>query len=211
MEQLAARNKTYPIQYDTDPLGDNDPNVPWLAPGRLLVFAKYQPLLNDTFNATGTVDGKAIIVRKGYNTIVRSPQRFIGYWADITEHVVPGTDQELKLTLPSAGTAEWIVKNGALLAGDDITTINTTVADAEKLCKKTDGCSGFTWSKPKGSAESCADAAQPSNAQIDKMYLKSTMSGNGDAAWCSVVQPAVPVGVFFENVQVIFSQTFSEQ
>lgn len=54
MEQLAERNKTYPIKYDMDPLGDNDPNVPWLAPGRLLIFAKYKPLLNDTFNATGT-------------------------------------------------------------------------------------------------------------------------------------------------------------
>ena len=57
------------------------------APGRLLIFVKYRPLLNDTFNATGSIDGKPLIVRKGYNSIVRSPQRFIGYWADATEHI----------------------------------------------------------------------------------------------------------------------------
>ena len=78
MLQLKARNATYPIEYDTDPSGNNDANVPWLAPGRLLVFAKYRPLLNDSFNATAVIDGQPVIVRKAYNTIVRSPARFIG-------------------------------------------------------------------------------------------------------------------------------------
>jgi hypothetical protein len=42
MAQLAALNKTYPLVYDLDPLGNDDANVPWLAPGRLLIFVKYR-------------------------------------------------------------------------------------------------------------------------------------------------------------------------
>ena len=75
LAQLRALNRSYPLQYDTDPQGDNDPNVPWLAPGRLLVFVKYKPLLSDKFDAVGAIDGRAIVVRKGYNTIVPSPAR----------------------------------------------------------------------------------------------------------------------------------------
>jgi hypothetical protein len=41
-----------------------------------------------------------------------------------------------------------------------------------------------------------------------KMYLKSGMSGNADAAWCNVVLPAKLVGVFFENVETIYSSEF---
>ena len=56
LQDLKARNASYPLVYDTDPLGTDDANVPWLAPGRLLVFAKYKPLLNDTFNASGAIE-----------------------------------------------------------------------------------------------------------------------------------------------------------
>lgn len=78
MAQLAALNTSYPIKYDLSLDGNDDANVPvkspapltqqvvgrarldssprvlvqWLAPGRLLIFIKYRPLLNDTFNAT---------------------------------------------------------------------------------------------------------------------------------------------------------------
>lgn len=131
MDQLTTRNKTYPVVWDTDPDGNNDPNVPWLAPGRLVVFAKYMPLLDDTFNATGTVDGKPIIVRKAYNTVVRSAARFIGYWADVTDAVVPGTPQELALELPQF-VSSWTTKQGALLAGSDLDSFNGTAAEAEK-------------------------------------------------------------------------------
>ena len=76
MAQLAARNRSYPLVYDLDPNGNNDANLPWLAPGRLLIFIKYRPLLNDTFNATGSIDGKPLIVRKAYNTVsVRANER----------------------------------------------------------------------------------------------------------------------------------------
>lgn len=94
--------------------------VPWLAPGRLLIFVKYRPLLNDTFNATGEIDGKPLIVRKGYNTIVRSPQRFIGYWADATQHIKPGTQQKLTLMLPGNRNDGYEVSNGFIAAGNDL-------------------------------------------------------------------------------------------
>lgn len=94
--------------------------VPWLAPGRLLIFIKYRPLLNDTFNATGEIDGKPLIMRKGYNTIVRSPQRFIGYWADVTQHIRPETRQNLTLTLPGSSEDGYVVSNGYIAAGNDL-------------------------------------------------------------------------------------------
>jgi hypothetical protein len=97
--------------------------VPWLAPGRLLIFVKYRPLLNDTFNATGAIDGTPLIMRKGYNTIVRSPGRFIGYWADATEHVKPGTAQKLTLTLPGSSKDGYVVSNGFIAAGNDLVRV----------------------------------------------------------------------------------------
>ena len=75
LAQLKALNRSYPLEYDTDPEGNNDPNVPWLAPGRLLIFVKYKPLLSDVFNVVGAIDGESILVRKGYNTIVPSAAR----------------------------------------------------------------------------------------------------------------------------------------
>ena len=91
LRQLEARNASYSMPYDTDPDGNNEANVPWLAPGRLLVWAKYAPApLDDAFNVTGDVDGAPLVVRKAYNTIVPSAARFIGYWADVTAMVKPG-------------------------------------------------------------------------------------------------------------------------
>ena len=117
------------------------------APGRLLIFVKYRPLLNDTFNATGSIDGKPLIVRKGYNSIVRSPQRFIGYWADATEHIKAGTKQTLKLTLPGSAHDGYLVQNGFINQGSDIGQSNMTIEEAEKQCSTQDACVGFTFEK----------------------------------------------------------------
>ena len=108
IDQLKARNASYPIEYNTDPSDSDDANVPWLAPGRLLIFVKYQTPIDDTLNVTGTIDGRALLVRKAYNTIVRNAGRFIGHWADVTHLVVPGKRQTLTLQLPGQ----------ALLSGD---------------------------------------------------------------------------------------------
>ena len=47
-------------------------------------------------------------VRKAYNTIVPSSQRFIGWWADVSAHVVPEKVQRLTLQLPPP--AGWTVR-----------------------------------------------------------------------------------------------------
>ena len=84
MEQLRARNSSYPVVYNTDPQDTDDANVPWLAPGRLLLFVKYSTPVDDAVNISGTSDGAPMLVRKAYNTIVPNPGRFIGHWADVT-------------------------------------------------------------------------------------------------------------------------------
>ena len=58
IDQLKARNASYPIEYNTDPSDSDDANVPWLAPGRLLIFVKYETPIDDTLNITGESDGR---------------------------------------------------------------------------------------------------------------------------------------------------------
>jgi hypothetical protein len=58
IDQLTARNASYPIEYNTDPSDSDDANVPWLAPGRLLIFVKYETPIDDTLNVTGESDGR---------------------------------------------------------------------------------------------------------------------------------------------------------
>ena len=105
MHQLEHRNASYPIEYCTDPGDTNDANFPWLAPGRLLLFVKYSQPTNDKGNVTGHIDGRPVLVRKAYNTIVRNPDRFIGHWADVTPLVVPETQQTLTLQLAAGSPA----------------------------------------------------------------------------------------------------------
>ena len=40
LDQLAERNRSFPLEYDLDPKGNDDAAVPWLAPGRLLLHVK---------------------------------------------------------------------------------------------------------------------------------------------------------------------------
>lgn len=157
-------------------------------------------MLNDTFNATGSIDGVPLIVRKGYNTIVRSPQRFIGYWADATNHIRPGTKQTLKLTLPGSSKDGYVISNGFIAAGNDLGTANVTVAAAEKHCTAEDSCVGFTFEKTKAQSSTACPAITSSQA-IQKILYKNAMSGSTANTWCKVLKPASPVGVFFENVQ----------
>jgi len=202
LQDLKARNASYPVVYDTDPLSTDDANVAWLAPGRLLIFAKYKPLLNDTFNATGAIDGKPLLVRKAYNTIVRSPGRFIGYWADITDFVTADASHALELVLP--GEQPWRIATGALSAGNDIDVFVGTMDKAKERCAASTSCTGFTFERPQAIA-SCANVA----SQEVKIYLKSAASGNGDASWCTVSKPPFPVGIFFDNVEAVPSIQFS--
>ena len=61
---------------------------------------RYKPLLNDSFNAAGSIDGTPLLMRKAYNTIAPSRARFIGHWADVTRLIKPGVQQTLALQLP---------------------------------------------------------------------------------------------------------------
>ena len=64
IDQLRGRNASYPVLYNTDPLDSDDANVPWLAPGRLLLFVKYSTPIDDTLNVTGDIDGHPLLVRE---------------------------------------------------------------------------------------------------------------------------------------------------
>jgi hypothetical protein len=141
-----------------------------------------------------------------YNSIVRSPQRFIGYWADATEHVKVGIKQTLKLNLPGSSSDGYVVENGFINQGNDIGTANMTIAEAETKCSSEDSCVGFTFAKTK--SESTTACAAITGTQ--KVLFKSAMSGTSAPTWCKILKPATPVGVFFENVQPLIG-SFAEK
>ena len=129
-----------------------------------------------------------------------SPQRFIGYWADVTQHIKPDTQQTLTLTLPGAGHSEYVISPGFFNAGNDLGLSNVTASVAEQRCSKMGNCIGFTFEKSPDEAHSTCDQII-NTTRIHKTYFKSSMSGRGDNSWCKVTKRAVPVGVFWENVQ----------
>lgn len=90
-----------------------------------------------------------------------------------------------------------MVSNGFISAGDDIGTANVTIAEAEKHCTSVDACVGFTFEKT--TPESKTECNAISGTQ--KILYKSSMSGSASPAWCKIIKPPSPVGVFFENVQ----------
>ena len=205
-QQLAQRNASFALDYDLDPQSNNEANVAWLAPGRLLVWLKYRSLMNDTLNMSGTIDGTPLLVRKAYNTIVPHSDRFIGHFADVTPLVKFGQQQTMALTLPAVGG--WTTKPGALTAGSDVAQLQSVaVSEAQAACSASEVCVGLTFRKPSGVA-SCA--ALPSSTKMDRVYLKMTTAGNDDSEWCTMLEPPTPVGIFFENVETIYEQSFTQ-
>ena len=94
-------------------------------------------------NASGSIDGKPLIMRKAYNTIVRSSQRFIGH---ATDHIKPGVAQTLRPTLPDTNGG-YLVSDGYIYEGGDLGAANVSVADAEKHCSMLPRCAGFSFQK----------------------------------------------------------------
>ena len=131
----------------------------------------------------GSIDGQPLTIRKGYNSIVRSPQRFIGYWADATQHVRPGTKQTLTLMLPGSGHG-FAVESGFINQGNDAGSGNMTVAAAEARCSSQDDCVGFTFEKTAPEAKTACTAI----AGIQKVLFKSAMSGSPAPTWCGPPQ-----------------------
>ena len=126
------------------------------------------------------------------------------YWADVTPFVIPGKVQKLEMMLPGH-TGQWDIKQGALLAGNDLLSIELgSLAEAEAKCKAIEGCVGFTYQKVGAGSEPCSAGL----SKQSKVYFKSALSGNSDPMWCSVVTPASIVGIYFENVQTIYTSAF---
>lgn len=109
--QLQARNATYHIEYDLDPQGNDDANVAWLAPGRLLLFFKPAAgIANEeapAYNLSAVVDGAPLLVRAAYNTIVPNSGSFIGHWADVTRYI-DGDTHTLQVVLPHGRNLEGV-------------------------------------------------------------------------------------------------------
>ena len=101
--QLAQRNTSYPVPWKED-----DAAVPWLLPGRLLLFIDSPPgslgpgQAGDGGNITAAINGSAIPVLEAYNCrTTRLSSCFAGYWIDLSAAgVQPDTPYELTIELP---------------------------------------------------------------------------------------------------------------
>ena len=71
---------------------------------------------------TPQVDGRPLLVRKGYNTIVRNAGRFIGHWADVTSFIQPDRQQTLTLELPGQQPQGVFFDNVETILTDSFTT-----------------------------------------------------------------------------------------
>merc|ERR1712043_50292 len=132
-----------------------------------------------------------------YNTIVPRSNRFIGYFADVTNFIRPGQEQTLILELPGEG--DWVINSGALAAGNDLKVIDSTEKDSKNYCLSERACVGFTFAKPQG-------AATCTNIEIStKTYFKTSSGGNDDKSWCKVLKPSKLDGIFFNNVETIYT------
>jgi hypothetical protein len=78
MDQLAARRKAWPIPWTPE-----DFETTWLAPERLLLFVQIaQP--DAKWNASLTIDGRTVELRKAYSAIRTAPRTFVGFYADLS-------------------------------------------------------------------------------------------------------------------------------
>merc|ERR1711957_1091034 len=155
-------------------------------------------------NVTGDIDGRPLLMRKAYNTIVRSPAHFIGHWADVTSLVDFGQEQTLTLQLPRVGG--WTAQPGFIGAGEDVAVINETVKQAQSDCEGRSSCQGITFRRPIDSPT--CDATAESSATV-KAYLKSNTGVAGGDDWCTYIRPPTPAGVFFENVETLFTEVLT--
>jgi hypothetical protein len=78
IDQLAARRKAWPIPWTPE-----DFETTWLAPERLLLFVQIaQP--DARWNASLTIDGRTVELRKAYSAIRAAPRTFVGFYADLS-------------------------------------------------------------------------------------------------------------------------------
>jgi hypothetical protein len=92
-DQLAARRKAWPIPWTSE-----DYRTTWLAPERLLLFVQIaEP--DPSWEATLTIDGRTVELRKAYSAVRAAPRTFVGFFADVSL-LEPGREHTLELKLP---------------------------------------------------------------------------------------------------------------
>jgi len=92
-DQLAARRKAWPIPWTPEDL-----ETTWLAPERLLLHVMIaEP--DDKWQATMTIDGREVALKKAYSAVRAVDRTFVGFYADVS-WLAPDTEHELTLVLP---------------------------------------------------------------------------------------------------------------
>ena len=98
--QLAARNKTYPVQWDS-----NDLTASWLSPGRLLLFVDGGSVTLQAgykLNVTARLDGKAWPVLRSFNCRgLHRDSCYNGPYLDLTQ-VVPDVQHAVEIEFAGA-------------------------------------------------------------------------------------------------------------
>jgi hypothetical protein len=92
-DQLAARRKEWPIPWTSE-----DYRTTWLVPERLLLFVQIaEP--DPSWEASLTIDGRTVELRKAYSAVRTAPRTFVGFYADVSL-LEPGREHTLELKLP---------------------------------------------------------------------------------------------------------------
>ena len=99
-DQLAARRRAWPIPWTTE-----DYKTTWLAPERLLLFVQIaEP--DPAWEASLTIDGRTVELRKAYSAVRDAPRTFVGFYADLSL-IAADREHTLELTLPQLGPGQW--------------------------------------------------------------------------------------------------------
>jgi hypothetical protein len=93
-DQLAARRRAWPMDWTPEEL-----ETTWLAPERLLLYVQIaEP--DAKWNATMTIDGRPIELKKAYAAIRPVDSTFVGFYADVSS-LTPDEEHTLTLVLPT--------------------------------------------------------------------------------------------------------------
>jgi hypothetical protein len=99
-DQLAARRRAWPIPWTSE-----DYQTTWLAPERLLLFVQIaEP--DPAWEASLTIDGRTVELRKAYSAVRDAPRTFVGFYADLSL-VAADREHTLELRLPPLRPGQW--------------------------------------------------------------------------------------------------------
>jgi hypothetical protein len=93
-DQLAARQKAWPISWTADDL-----RATWLAPHRLLLYVQIaEP--DDRWEPRLTIDGEVMELKRAYSAVRAARGTFVGFYADVSA-LAPDREHALELQLPA--------------------------------------------------------------------------------------------------------------